>query len=556
MLSSLSIRNVVLIDSLDLSFHAGLTALTGETGAGKSILLDSLGLALGNRSDSRYVRQGETQASVTAAFEIGPAHPVTTVLVDHGLDPGEGDVMLRRVLSADGRSKAFINDQPVSISLLKTVGAELVEIHGQFDQTGLLDSATHRLMLDLFGGHREATEAVLAAWTRWTEAQAALEEAEKETEDARRDEDYLRHVHQELTELAAASDEEERLTTERTRLTSREKLLDVSRDVIAAIGPDSRADNALGEAARALEKGSALAADLFGPAIAALDRAGIELSEVYTAAVSIADEANAEPDRLQQVDDRLAALREAARKHRCEIGQLPLLLERVSERLAAIEDRSGASSAARQTADEAALNYESAAKTLSAARRAAAQRLDQAVMAELPPLKLERARFATRVDGLDPSQASANGLDRVSFEIATTPGAQLGPLNRIASGGELARIMLALKVVLAQDDGAETIVFDEVDAGVGGATAAAVGDRLLRLGSEAQVLVVTHSPQVAAKAQHHWRVSKAISGDLAMTTVEPLDADARQEEIARMLSGADITEEARAAATALMATGS
>ncbi len=556
MLSSLSIRDVVLIDALDLTFHGGLTALTGETGAGKSILLDCLGLALGSRSNSRYVRMGANQANVTATFEIATSHPVARVLSEHGLNSGESDVILRRILGADGRSKAFVNDQLISVGLLKTIGANLVEIHGQFDQTGLLDEATHRQVLDAFGGHPAATEAVLAAWRHWSEARDKLQEFEKEIDNARRDEDYLRHVHGELTDLAVMPDEEDCLTAERARLASREKLLDISHDVVAAIGPDSRADSALDDAARALEKGAALAPDLFESAIAALDRSRIELSEVYIAALAVAEGTDAQPDRLLQVDDRLAALRDAARKHRCEIWRLPSLLEKISERLAVVEDQSGIMAAARRSADEAALAYQNAANVLSETRQAAAERMDKLVMTELSSLRLERARFATRVVALEPAKASAYGLDHVAFEIGTTPGAHLGPISKIASGGELARIMLALKVVLAQDDGTRTIIFDEVDAGVGGATAAAVGERLLRLGKASQVLVVTHSPQVAARAQHHWRVSKTVSDDLAVTAVDPLDANARQEEIARMLSGTAITEEARAAAAALMASRS
>lgn len=556
MLTSLSIRNVVLIDALDLQFSAGLTTLTGETGAGKSILLDSLNLALGGRSDSRFVRHGADQASVTAAFDLPGGHIVGDLLREHGLEGADGELILRRVLGQDGRSKAFINDRPVSVSLLKSIGAHLVEVHGQFEQTGLLDTTTHRQVLDAFGDHGAERAATAAAWEEASRARAALEQAEREADEAGRDEDYLRHVHEELSTLAPEEDEEARLSTERTRLANSGKLIEAAQDTISAIGPDSRADDALGEAAKALDKGNALAPDLFGPAIAALDRAGIELSEVYTAAMTIVADANAEPDKLQAVDDRLAALRDAARKHRCDVGQLPLLLERVTERLAAIDDRSGGLAMAREKAAAAEQAYLAAALALTAKRTHAATRLDQAVGQELPPLKLERARFRTCLEPLERHQAAGHGMDKVAFEVATTPGAAPGPLGRIASGGELARIMLALKVVLAQKEAPGTMVFDEVDAGVGGATAAAVGERLARLGTEAQVLVVTHSPQVAAKARQHWRVLKQDSDEAMRTTVETLDEDARQEEIARMLSGAAITDEARAAATALLATGS
>ena len=556
MLTSLSIRNLVLIEALDLSFEAGLTTLTGETGAGKSILLVSLGLALGGRSDARFIRHGAERASVSASFEIGARHPVYALLADQDLDGHDGELILRRVLGADGRSRAFVNDQPVSVSLLKSIGVRLAEIHGQFDQIGLLDTATHRQVLDSFGGHRELLTAVTGAWAHLKETRNALDRAEREAETARRDEDYLRHVHRELCDLAPASDEEEKLATARTRLANSGKLIEAAQEAIAAIGPDSRVDEALGTAARALERAAALAPDLAQPAAAALDRAAIELSEACSAAVDLAAQANAEPERLQEIDDRLAALRDAARKHRCEVSQLPLLLDRVTQRLSSIDDSSGALAESRKLADEAGMAYSSAARALSNARRAAAERLDAAVARELPPLKLDRTRFVTRLSSLDDRQASANGLDRIAFEVATTPGAEPGPIGRIASGGELARIMLALKVVLAQDDGAETVIFDEVDSGIGGATAAAVGARLARLGERAQVLVVTHSPQVAAKARHHWRVARTDRDDGAVTTVSLLEAALRQEEIARMLSGAAITDEARAAATALMATGS
>lgn len=556
MLTGLSIRNLVLIEALDLSFEAGLTALTGETGAGKSILLVSLGLALGGRSDARLVRDGADQASVSASFEIDADHPAGALLAEQGLDGLNGELILRRILGTDGRSRAFVNDQPVSVSLLRSMGARLAELHGQFDQTGLLDTATHRQLLDDFGGHREELAAVADAWARLTAARSTLDRAEREADEARRDEDYLRHIHGELSELAPTADEEASLVAERTRLANSSKLIEAAHEAIAAVGPDSRANEALGAATRALEKAAALAPDLVQPVVAALDRASIELSEVHSAAVELAAQSDAEPVRLETIDDRLAALRDAARKHRCEVGQLPLLLDRIEQRLASIDDSSGTLAEVRRQADEADLAYRSAAGALSKARRAAAGALDAAIARELPPLKLDRARFAARVTALDERRASASGLDRIAFEVATTPGAEPGPIGRIASGGELARIMLALKVVLAQDDGPRTMIFDEVDSGVGGATAAAVGERLVRLGAQAQVLVVTHSPQVAARARQHWRVTRTDRDDSAVASVCLLDERERREEIARMLSGAAVTDEARAAATALMATGS
>ena len=555
MLTGLSIRNLVLIEALDLSFEAGLTALTGETGAGKSILLVSLGLALGDRGDARFVRPGAERASVAATFEVEAGHPACAILADSGLDGQDGGLILRRVLGADGRSRAFVNDRPVSVGLLRSVGERLAEIHGQFDRAGLLDGATHRQLLDSFGGHRRELAAVAETWTALAEARTALDRTAREAEETRRDEDYLRHIDRELSELAPAAGEEEKLAAERVRLANRDRLIEAAQEVLAALGPESGTDEALGRAARALERAAALMPEAMEPAAAALDRAVIEIGEVCSAAVDLAAGADAEPERLQQIEDRLAALRDAARKHRCEVDQLPLLQERIAQRLASIDDTAGTLDEARRAADRAALAYGSAARTLGKARRAAAGRLDTAVAQELPPLKLDRARFVTRVAALDERQASAGGLDRVAFEVATTPGAEPGPIGRIASGGELARIMLALKVVLALDDGPDTLIFDEVDSGIGGATAAAVGERLARLGERAQVLVVTHSPQVAARARCHWRVARIDRDDGAATTVSPLDAGRRQEEIARMLSGAAVTDEARAAATALMAAG-
>ncbi len=552
MLTSLSIRNVVLIDQLDLIFGPGLCVMTGETGAGKSILLDALGLALGGRSDQRLLRAGADQAIVTAAFDIPPDHPAQDLLRDHGAEAGE-DIILRRVLGADGRTRAFINDQPVSVGLLGDVAESLIEIQGQFDQRGLLDPARHLGYLDTFadlGTNRDRTAAAHAAWHQ---AAVELEAMEQELAAARAEEDFLRHAVEELDQLAPEVGEADALQGERALLMNHERITEALNAATDEVTGDRPVDEALRLAARHLERVADKTAGALDTVIAAFERAVAETTDAVAELERVGQNLDSDAGRLQVVDDRLFALRDLARKHRVEADQLPALHNDLRARLDALESQDTELSRLAGVVETTRRGYLEIARKLSAARKKAAGRLDKAVGAELPPLKLDKARFVTSLGLLDDTAWTADGIDKVAFQIATNPGADPGPLGKIASGGELSRFMLALKVVLARGATVSTLVFDEVDSGIGGATAAAAGERLARLAEDMQVLVVTHSPQVAARGHAHWRVEKSSAGAATTTTASQLDTELRQEEIARMLAGRDITDEARAAAAALMA---
>jgi DNA repair protein RecN (Recombination protein N) len=551
MLSSLSIRDIVLIDRLEMEFAPGLSVLTGETGAGKSILLDAFGLALGGRADAALLRPGAAQATVSAEFAVGAGHPARAILEEQAL-PCDGTIILRRQLGADGRSRAFVNDQPVGVGLLRRVGDALVEIEGQFEQQGLLDTATHRAMLDAFAGLADQAAEVRDAWRHWQACRTAHAEAAAALDRTRRDEEYLRHAVAELTAMEPRPGEESELAEARRLLMNREKLLDAARAAHGDLAGERGADSLLASAQRRLDRISDKAGELTTPIIAALDRAAAELAEARDHLHRLISDPELAPHRLAQIEERLFALRDLARKHAVTVDALADHAARLAAQLAALDDQTGRLARLAQAETEARAAYSVAAETLSKARAKAARRLDADVNTELPPLKLDKARFTTRLDALPESDWGEQGRERVVFEVSTNPGMPPGPLARIASGGELSRFLLALKVVLAAADPVPTLVFDEVDSGVGGATAAAVGERLARLGKALQVLVVTHSPQVAARARHHWRVEKAVAGKSVLTRVTPLDAKGRREEIARMLSGATITEEARAAAERLL----
>ncbi len=553
MLLNLSIRDVVLIDRLDLEINPGLSVLTGETGAGKSILLDALGLALGGRADLQLLRPGARQASVSAEFAIAADHAVRALLDEQGL-PNDGNIILRRQLGADGRSRAFVNDQSVGVALLRRIGEALVEIEGQFEQQRLLDSANHRTMLDAFGGLAGQATEVRDGWRQWRTTAAARTEAEAALARARRDEEYLRHAVAELTEMDPKPGEEAELAETRRLLSNREKLLEAAHAAFDELTGERGADGRIMAAQRRLDRISDKAGELTAPVIAALDRAAAELADAADRLRRLVNDPDLAPHRLAPIEERLFALRDLARKHGVPVDALAEHGARLAAQLAALDDQSGR--LARLAQEEAAARqaYVTAADEMSKARAKAARRLDGAVNAELPPLKLDKARFATRLEALPDAEWGEHGRERVVFEITTNPGMPPGPLSRIASGGELSRFLLALKVVLAEADPVPTLVFDEVDSGVGGATAAAVGERLVRLGRKLQVLVVTHSPQVAARTEQHWRVEKATAGKSTVTRLAVLDAKGRREEIARMLSGASITDEARAAADRLMAT--
>ncbi len=559
MLTALSIRDVVLIERLDLKFGPGLTVLTGETGAGKSILLDSLGLALGNRADAGLVRSGCDQASVTASFAPPADHPVLALLDEQGIAP-EDEIVVRRVVGRDGRSRASINDQPVGVGLLRRAGLMLVEVQGQGEQMGLADPANHAALLDAYGVDPSVRHAVRQEWIALQDARSARVRATEAIEAARREEDWLRHATEELHVLAPQEGEEDALAAERQRLQHGERRAEAIAAALSEIAPRDRRNPgpaaALRSAARALQRlsppGQDDADSPATPALAALDRAEEALAEAETLLSRLASDVDADPRLLEQAEERLFALRAAGRKHAVAVAELPGLLAALQGRLQALE--TGTAEIAALEAREAAANeaYEAAAATLSQARIAAAGRLQAALMKELPPLRLDRARFVADVQPLPPARWGPMGADQVRFLIATNPGQTPGALDRIASGGELSRLMLALKVVLAGGGTVPTLVFDEVDSGVGGATAAAVGERLARVADGVQVLVVTHSPQVAARGTAHLQVLKQAGRGRAETSVIPLGAGARREEIARMLAGETVTEAARAAADSLL----
>ena len=552
MLTGLSIRDIVLIERLDLEFFAGLTVLTGETGAGKSILLDALGLALGNRADRGLVRAGCDQGSVTASFEVGEGHPVGAVLAEQEIDAADG-IVIRRSIGSDGRSRAFVNDRAVGAGLLRRLATELLEIHGQMDQHGLLDPRTHRILLDTVGGHGAVCRRVAEAHARWKSLDGERAERRAALEIARREEDFLRHRLMELEELEPVAGEEEDLAIQRQMLMGREKMLDLLREVSGLLGGSGGAIERMGAAQRRLDRSGDPARQTLQPAIEALERAMIEAGEAEALIDGEQQELERGGNRLEEVEERLFALRDMARKHRVAVDELPDLLERTREELARIDGGSQTLETLDRQCREAHDELVASSASLSRARAKAAGSLTDAIHAELPPLRLEKTRFAVRLDPLD--EPGVDGGERVSFEVSTNPGQPMGPLAKIASGGELSRLMLALKVVLQRGGERRALIFDEVDSGIGGATADAVGERLARLAAGRQVIVVTHAPQVAARADHHLNVIKAAAGRRTSVDVRRLETEQRRDEIARMLAGAEITGAARAAAESLMAAG-
>ena len=555
MLRRLSIRNYVLISSLDIDLGAGMAVFTGETGAGKSILLDALGLALGARATSGVVARGCDRASVAAVFAIDGSDPVHTLLAEHDLDRG-GELLLRRVIGADGRSRAFVNDAPTGLALLRSIGSLLVEIDGQTEAGGLLDPAQHLTMLDEFAGQGAERESLAAAHAAWRAAQAAQEDAEATQEASLREEEDLRHAVSELEALAPESGEEERRAAERTMLLNGQKIAEALDAASAGMTGESGVGSRLRAARREIERVAPAAAGTLDALLESLERAAIEAEEAEGALSAALGALDTDAVRLEAVEERLFSLRAAARKHRTVPDSLPALLTRLRGELDQIEggaDRLVALRAATEAAHEA---YRDKADAVRRGRRRAACALDQAVAGELTPLKLARARFSTALDPVAEGAESRTGIDRCRFMLAPDPGADPQPLAKVASGGERARLLLALRVCLARAAGLSTLVFDEIDRGIGGAVADAVGERLARLAQDVQVLVVTHSPQVAARGDHHYRVSRSEGEQGATARVALLDEDQRQEEIARMLSGAQVTEEARAAADSLLSRAS
>ncbi|WP_343117032.1 DNA repair protein RecN [Ostreiculturibacter nitratireducens] len=548
MLRSLDIRDMLIIDRLELEFQPGLNVLTGETGAGKSILLDCLGLVLGWRGRAETVRTGAAQGEVTAVFDLPEGHPAQAVLEVAGLDGGD-ELILRRVMTADGRKSAYVNDRRTSADVLRTLGETLVELHGQQDDRGLLNPRGHRALLDAFAGAEGALAATRAAWARLGGKRRLLEAAEEALGKAAAEEEFLRHAVAELEELDPKSGEDAELDTERRLMQGAERIREDIARALQALGPEG-AEGLMADAARWLDGAAEKAEGRLDEPIAALGRAITELGEATQGVENCLEALTFDPRRLEIVADRLFAIRGLARKHSVMPDELGELAGDLRRKLDAIDGGAAEIDALHAEIAEAAAEYEAAADKLSQLRREAAGRLDAAMAVELPPLKLDRALFVTEVGE---GEAGQDGKDAVAFTIATNPGAIPGPLSRIASGGELSRFLLALKVCLARGADVTTMIFDEIDRGVGGATADAVGRRLARLAESAQVLVVTHSPQVAARGAHHWRVQKSVSGGTTTSTVVPLAPEERVDEVARMLSGESVTEAARQAAQDLLA---
>jgi len=551
MLVQLSIRDIVLIDRLDLTFAEGLSVLTGETGAGKSILLDATSLALGARGDAALVRHGQDQGQVTAVFDVPLDHPARRIAAEADIDT-EGDLILRRIQLADGRTRAFVNDQAASVQVLRAIGAALVEIHGQHADRALMEPDAHRALVDAYGGLGAEVAAVRAAWRGWREAARAVDEAKERLAKARADGDFLRHSVEELAKLKPEAGEETDLAARRQSMMASEKIAsDLAEALDVLTGPASAVPS-LAAAWRRLERRAAQAPALVEPIVKAFGEALDRIEDARVAVEAAQRASEFDPRELERIEERLFSLRAASRKYAVPVDGLAELAARYVADVAALDAGEDRLVALEKAATQAGAAYGKAAAALSAKRKAAAKRLDAAVNAELGPLKLDRARFMTEIaeDG-----SGAEGTDRAEFWVQTNPGTRPGPMMKVASGGELSRFMLALKVVLADQGSAPTLVFDEIDTGVGGAVADAIGQRLARLGSKVQVLSVTHAPQVAARATRHYLIAKETAGQKVATRVKPLGYDLRREELARMLAGETITDEARAAAEKLLKVG-
>lgn len=555
MLTALTIRDIVLIDRLDLEFGNGLSVMTGETGAGKSILLDAFSLALGARGDASLVRKGIDQGQVTAVFDLDADHPALEILSENGT-PADNTLILRRVQSNDGRTRAFVNDEPVSVQLLKRLGATLVEIHGQHDDRALTDPATHRALLDAFAGLTGEAEVLTTAYETWQQARQAVVDKEAQIKAVRENAEYLTHALDELKSLDPKEDEEDTLSARRQLMMHSEKITGDLQEARDALSGDGTANARLGAALRKLERQGPEMSKAMAPALEALERVLSETNDALERLDQALADTQFEPAELEQTEERLFALRALARKHNIAVSGLPEVIAKLEGDLADLDAGEQALAGLKQVEDASKKAYADAAIALSGKRHDAAGRLDETVGTELPPLKLEKARFMTRVETGEIADGGPHGLDRVSFWVQTNPGTEPGAMMKVASGGELARFILALKVVLAARGSAPTLIFDEIDTGVGGATASAIGDRLARLGERLQVVAVTHAPQVAAHARGHLRISKeSVAGgdeEQVATRVITLDDAQRREEIARMLAGQTVTDAARAAADQLL----
>lgn len=569
MLTHLSIRDVVLIEKLDLALHQGLTVLTGETGAGKSILLDSLGLTLGERASAGLIRAGAGQASVAATFDLPLDHPVFALLTEQSLsfDPQHDLLTLRRVVLPDGRSRAYVCDQPISITLLRNIASQLVEIQGQHEQMGLANEACHLDLLDTFGVPITLRKKVAKTHTEWADALKALTTAQRALKDATREEEWLRATVDDLETLAPIEGEEDELAALRITLQHDERRQEAVAAALAELTPRDRRSatpsTALRSASRALQRLSPTTENESGSentahaqqaqaALEALDRAEEALAEAESSLSRLASDIVADPRLLEETEERLFTLRAEARKHSISVAELPSFLNTLRQKLETLDNSTAELTRLEQALKDAQTRFEHAGAELSEARKKAAQLLEKSVHRELKPVKLERARFSVVLTTLEPARWSRSGMEHVAFRIAANPGQPAGALAKVASGGELSRLMLALKVVLAERSAVGTLVFDEVDSGVGGATASAIGDRLHKVAENGQVLVVTHSPQVAARGDHHLRIAKRISENRTETTAVPLSHTQRREEIARMLAGDVVTDAARAAADSLL----
>lgn len=551
MLVALSIRDIVLIDRLDLEFAAGMSVLTGETGAGKSILLDSLSLALGARGDADLVRHGEAQGQVTAVFDVAADHPVRMFLRENDVDD-DGDIILRRIQTSDGRTRAFVNDQPVSAGLLRQAGALLVEIHGQHDDRALVDPESHRALIDVFGGLTAEAEAVAQAFATYRAADKAVTDHEKRIEAARNEADFLRAAVDELSALKPETGEEEHLAARRTDMMAVEKIAGDLNEAFETLNGTASPIPELASLLRRLERKADQVPNLLGQPVRTLAEAMDLLEETRGGLESALRETEYDPRELEAVEERLFALRAASRKFSVPVDELSALCARMSGDLADLDAGEDKLAALVSAAGKARAEYDKKAASLSDKRRKTAKALEKAVEMELPDLKLERAKFIVEVES-NPESRSRSGIDQLEFHVQTNPGTKPGPMMKVASGGELSRFLLALKVSLADKGSAPTLVFDEIDTGVGGAVAEAIGLRLARLAGSVQVLTVTHAPQVAARAAGHFLIAKeATKKDRVATRVQLIDEDHRSEEIARMLAGSVITEEARAAARRLL----
>ncbi len=550
MLAHLSIRDIVLIERLDIDFAAGLSVLTGETGAGKSILLDALALALGARGDASLVRHGAAQGQVTAVFDVPANHPARGLLADNAIDD-DGDIILRRVQTADGRTRVFVNDQPSSVALMRDVGRALVEIHGQHDDRALVDAAAHRALLDAFGGHAGAAAETASAWRRWRATEQELSRHRARVEAAAREADYLRASVAELSKLDPQPGEETELAERRATMMRSEKIAADVNDANEILSGPQAASPQLASLMRRLQRKAAEAPGLLDDVLKALDDALIALDAAQTGVDAALRAIEYDPQGLERTEERLFALRAAGRKHSVAVDDLAGLRDRMAADLADLDAGEERLAVLERQAQASRDIYDRLAADLSEKRRAAAQHLEEAVTAELPALKLERAQFIVELSS-DRDDRQAEGIDQIEYWVRTNPGTRPGPMMKVASGGELSRFLLALKVALADRGSAPTLVFDEIDTGVGGAVADAIGQRLARLSRRVQVLSVTHAPQVAARAHTHYLISKSGGADRVSTGIAAMDRPQRQEEIARMLAGATITDEARAAAERLL----